>query len=208
MTPELMARRIGKATASRMADIMGKTKAGWGAGRANYAAQLIAERLTGVASESYTSKEMQHGIDTEPEALAAYGFYTDVDVILPGTGGWDGFIDHPHLAMSGASPDGLVGADGLIEVKCPNTATHIEYLMGGGFPGKYHLQAKWQMACTGRKWCDLASFDPRMPENMRLHIERVQSVESEIAELEAAVSLFLREIDTKLQALTGMVKAA
>jgi hypothetical protein len=138
---------------------------------------------------------MQWGIDTEAEARAAYAFYRDVDVIEVG------FIQHPRIEMAGASPDGLVGDEGLVEIKCPNTAGHIDTLLEGGFAQKYHLQAKWQMACTGRKWCDLASFDPRMPEAMRLHVERVMRVESEIAELESAVQLFLNEVATKHRAL-------
>lgn len=201
-TPEWFAQRCGKATASKMADIMGKTKTGWGAGRANYAAQLIAERLTGVTAESYTSKEMQWGLDNEAQAKDAYSFYRDMDV-LPA-----GFVDHPAIEFSGASPDGFVGDVGLLEVKCPNTATHIDTLLGGGFPLKYHLQARWQMACTGRKWCDLASFDPRMPEDMRLFVERVPRVDSEIVELESAVALFLREVATKLAALRPMSQVA
>jgi putative phage-type endonuclease len=201
-TPEWYAQRLGKVTASRMADVVGKTKTGWGAGRANYAAQLIAERLTQTVAESYTSKEMQWGTDHEGEARDMYAFMLDAEVSLAG------FVDHPKIAMAGASPDGMVGEDGLVEVKCPNTATHIDTLLGGGFPGKYHLQAKWQMACTGRQWCDLVSFDPRMPESMRLHVERVKRVDSEIAELEGAVRLFLQEVATKLEALTGLVKAA
>jgi putative phage-type endonuclease len=201
-TPEWLAQRMGKVTASRIADVMGKTKSGWGAGRANYAAQLIAERLTGIPAESYTSPAMQWGLDTEAQAKDAYSFFRDADV-LPA-----GFVEHPVIVMSGASPDGFVGDSGLLEVKCPNTATHIDTLLGGGFPGKYHLQAKWQMACTGRKWCDLASFDPRMPEDMRLHVERVVWVDSEIAEIEGAVRVFLQEVATKLGALTGLVRAA
>lgn len=195
---EWFAIRCGKVTASRIADVMAKTKTGWGASRANYAAQLISERLTGVPADSYTNKEMQWGLDTEPHARAAYEFYRDLDVELIA------FVEHPRIEMSGASPDGLVGKDGLVEIKCPNTATHIETLLGEPFSAKYRLQALWQMACTGRKWCDLVSFDPRMPEAMRLHIERVPRIEEEIKGVEAAVELFLREIATKQSALITM----
>ncbi len=192
---EWFAIRCGKVTASRIADVMAKTKSGWGASRANYAAQLISERLTGVPAESYTSKEMQWGLDTEPQARAAYEFHHDCDV------GLVAFVEHPHIEMSGASPDGLVGKEGLVEFKCPNTATHIETLLGEQFPAKYRLQAMWQMACTGRKWCDLTSFDPRMPEAMRLHVERILRDDQEIATLESAVELFLREVETKQSVL-------
>lgn len=199
---EWFAIRCGKVTASRVADVMAKTKTGWGASRANYAAQLISERLTGVPADSYTNKEMQWGLDTEPQARAAYEFRYDLDVELVA------FVEHPRIEMSGASPDGLVGADGLVEFKCPNTATHIETLLGESFPLKYRLQAVWQMACTGRKWCDLVSFDPRMPEEMRLHIERVQRDEKEIKDLETAVELFLKEVATKQSALIAMFAEA
>src|SRR5690606_24261981 len=110
---EWLASRAGKFTASRMADLTAKTKTGWGAGRKNYIAQLVAERLTGQCSPSFTNSAMQHGIDTEPEARAAYEFHCDADVVEVG------FIDHPEIEMAGASPDGLVGDDGMIEIKCP-----------------------------------------------------------------------------------------
>jgi putative phage-type endonuclease len=189
------AQRIGKLTASRLADALAKTKSGYSASRANYMAQLVAERLTGVPAESYTNAAMQHGIDTEPLARAAYEFHTD-NTVEPA-----GFIDHPVIEMTGASPDGLVGDDGLVEIKCPNTATHIETLLSGVIPSKYVLQMEWQMACTGRQWCDYISFDPRMPENMRLFIARQHRGEALIARLENDVIEFLGELDRKVDDL-------
>jgi putative phage-type endonuclease len=189
------AQRIGKLTASRLADALAKTKSGYSASRANYMAQLVAERLTGVPAESYTNAAMQHGIDTEPLARAAYEFHTD-NTVEPA-----GFIDHPVIEMTGASPDGLVGDDGLVEIKCPNTATHIETLLSGVIPSKYILQMEWQMACTGRQWCDYISFDPRMPENMRLFIARQHRGEALIARLENDVIEFLGELDRKVDDL-------
>lgn len=189
------AARAGKVTASRMADVVAKTRTGWGAGRANYMAELLTERLTGTKTEGYVNKEMQWGIDTEPQARDAYCFYRDVDVDLVD------FVDHPRIEMAGASPDGLIGAEGLVEFKCPNTATHVETLLGEPFPSKYVLQVQWQMACTGRQWCDLASFDPRLPEVMRLHVERIPRDEKQIADLEHNVELFLRELALKQTAL-------
>jgi putative phage-type endonuclease len=194
-TPEWFAQRLGKLTASRLADALAKTKSGWGASRANYMAQLVAERLTGVPAESYTNAVMQHGIDTEPLARAAYEFHTDRTVEPAG------FIDHPVIEMTGASPDGLVGDDGLVEIKCPNTATHIETLLSGVIPSKYVLQMEWQMACSGRQWCDYISFDPRMPENMRLFIARQHRGEALIASLENDVIEFLGELDRKVDDL-------
>jgi putative phage-type endonuclease len=168
--------------------MMARTQKGWGASRANYAAQLIAERLTGVAESGFTSAAMQHGIDTEAAARAAYGFMQDVEVIEAP------FVLHPRLAWSGASPDGFVGDDGLVEIKCPNTATHITTLRGGEIPDKYIKQMQWQMACTERDWCDFVSFDPRMPVEMQLHIQRVDRDNDLIAEIESAAIGFLTEI--------------
>jgi putative phage-type endonuclease len=187
-TAEWFAQRCGHLTASRIADMMARTQKGWGASRANYAAQLIAERLTGVAESGFTSAAMQHGIDTEAAARAAYGFMQDVEVIEAP------FVLHPRLAWSGASPDGFVGDDGLVEIKCPNTATHITTLRGGEIPDKYIKQMQWQMACTERDWCDFVSFDPRMPVEMQLHIQRVDRDNDLIAEIESAAIGFLDEI--------------
>lgn len=188
-TPEWFAARLGKATASRVADITAKTKSGYSTSRANYAAQLIAERLTGVAQESYVNAAMQWGIDTEAEARRAYSFYRDAEVVEIG------FTDHPAIPMAGASPDGLIGGDGLLELKCPITATHISTLLAGRIDGKYLAQMQFQMACTGRQWCDFASYDPRLPETMRLFVCRVERDDELIANIEGEVSAFLAEID-------------
>lgn len=201
-TDEWRQQRLGKVTASRIADMMAKTKSGWGASRGNYMAQIIAERLTGIAPDNYTNAAMQWGTETEPLARAAYEFMTDIAVTEIG------FVDHLTIAMAGASPDGLAGADGLVEIKCPLTATHIETLLSGAVPGKYRKQMQFQMACTGRAWCDFVSFDPRMPEDMQLFITRLHRDDDEIAEIEAAVVEFLAEVDAKIDALTAAVRRA
>lgn len=192
---EWHAARLGKVTASRVADVMARTKTGWGASRKNYMAELIAERLTGTAAEGFTNQAMQWGIDTESQARAAYSFFRDAEVVEVG------FIDHPVIAMTGASPDGQIGTDGLLELKCPNTATHIDTLLSGAVPDKYILQMQWQLACTGRAWCDFASFDPRMPQNLRLFAKRVDRDGPRIKEIESAVLAFLTELDATLAAL-------
>lgn len=198
-SPEWFAARLGRVTASRVADVVAKTKSGWGASRANYMAQLIAERLTGTVAESFSNAAMQWGTQTEPDARAAYEFRTDRDVIEVG------FVDHPDIQLSGASPDGLIGDDGLLEIKCPNTATHIDTLLSGGIvPGKYVIQMQWQLACTGRKWCDFVSFDPRMPESMKLLILRIPRDEVHIQSLESEVRTFLAEVDKKVADLTAL----
>jgi putative phage-type endonuclease len=201
-TTEWFAQRCGHLTASRIADMMARTQKGWGASRANYAAQLIAERLTGVAESGFTSAAMQHGIDTEAAARAAYGFMQDVEVVEAP------FVLHPRLAWSGASPDGFVGDDGLIEIKCPNTATHITTLRGGEIPDKYIKQMQWQMACTERDWCDFVSFDPRMPVEMQLHIQRVDRDNDLIAEIESAAIGFLDEIAATVAELENIYRKA
>jgi putative phage-type endonuclease len=206
-TQEWIEERLGKATASRIADIVAKTKTGYSTSRANYMAELITERLTGVQTDQYINSAMKWGTDTEPQARAAYAFYSDASVEQVG------FVPHPKIAMSGASPDGLVSKIGLVEFKCPLTATHIETLLGGSLPGRYLTQAMWQMACKPeRKWCDCVSFDPRLPENMRLFVQRVPRDNKMIAELEGEVVKFLGEIDstiTDLEKRYGkVVKAA
>jgi len=198
--------RCGKVTASRIADLMAKRRDGQpSSDRINYKAQLVAERLTGCVAPSFTNAAMIHGTETEPEARRAYEFFVDRDVQQVG------FIPHPTIAMSGASPDGLVGDDGLLELKCPNTATHIETLLTGRIPDKYFKQMQFQMACTEREWCDFASYDPRMPERMRLFVKRVNRDAEDLAEIEAAVSAFLAEIDdtvTRLRAICEEREAA
>lgn len=196
-SPEWHAARLGKVTASRVADVVAKTKTGWGVSRANYMAELLVERLTGQPAERYTNSAMQWGLDTEPEAKAAYEFRTDASVADAG------FVPHPTIAMSGASPDGYVGDDGLVEIKCPNTATHIDTLLGQSVPDKYVVQMQWQMACTGRKWCDFVSFDPRMPEPMRMFVGRVLRDDARIRALEADIAAFLAELDAKHAALSA-----
>jgi putative phage-type endonuclease len=180
-------------------------KGGRGASRANYAAQLIAERLTGTVQESFTNAAMQWGTDTEPRARLVYEMMTDAKVQQVG------LIQHPAIAMSCASPDGLVLDDGLVEIKCPNTATHIETLLSETVPGKYITQMQWQMACSGRAWCDFVSFDPRMPGEMQLFISRVRRDDAVIKDLAAQVEVFLVEVAEtvdRLQAKYSLQEAA
>jgi len=192
---EWLQERCGKVTASRIADLMATTRSGPAASRANYAAQLVAERLTGCVAPGFTNAAMIHGTETEPEARRAYEFFVDRDVQQVG------FVPHPVIQMAGASPDGLVGNDGLLELKCPNTATHINTLLTGRVDDKYFKQMQFQMACTGRQWCDFASYDNRMPERMRLFVKRYGRDEAEIAEIEKEVKAFLAEIDETVERL-------
>jgi putative phage-type endonuclease len=197
-TDEWFASRLGKATASRIADIIAKTKTGPSASRENYAVQLVLERITQSKGESYSNAAMQWGTETEPLARQAYelkrGLFVD-EV---------GFIDHPTIANSGASPDGLVGIDGLVEIKCPNSATHMETLVTRKIPQKYIPQMTWQMACTGRSWCDFVSFDPRFPENLQIFIERIEYDPTYVRMLELEVTQFLDEVEKKVEILRKM----
>jgi putative phage-type endonuclease len=187
--------RAGKVTASRVSDVVARTKSGFGASRKNYMAQLLTERLTGEPTPSFSNAAMVHGTDTEPMARDAY------QAITMETVQEEGFIVHPTIEQSGASPDGLIGEDGLIEIKCPNTATHLDTLESGKVPAKYITQMQWQMACTGRQWCDFMSFDPRLPERMQAFIKRVPRDEAVIGELEAAVTEFLTELAERVAGL-------
>ena len=156
----------------------------------------MTERLTGKPPEPFTNEAIQWGIDQEAPAKEAYEKRTGnrVEEI--------GFVEHPNIAAAGASPDGLVGEDGLIEIKCPTQATHIDTLLNGEINDRYIKQMMWQMACTGRKWCDFVSFDPRMPEDMQLFIKRIPRDDAQIKHLEDSVQEFLDEVHVTVESLT------
>lgn len=186
------AARLGRATGSKFNDIMSRTKSGYSASRKNYAAELIIERLTGVPTETFTSAAMQWGTDNEPVARLQYSLETGNDVEETG------FWQHDDLD-AGASPDGLIGEEGLLEIKCPNSATHIETLFKKKLPRQYQAQVQGQMWITGRKWCDFVSFDPRLPENAQLIIIRVERDDLYIAELEDEINDFLEEVEQQVE---------
>ena len=196
--PEWFAARLGKVTASKVADVIAKTKTGYSASRENYMAQLICERMTGQKQESYSNAAMEWGTETEPLARAAYEGFKDVlvDEI--------GIIDHPFLPMCAASPDGLVSDDGMVEIKCPNTATHFDTLLTEKMPGKHLPQVQWQMACANRLWVDFVSFDPRAPEGLQLFVTRIERDDKYILELEAEVNKFLTELDQRIEKLNKL----
>lgn len=194
-TPEWFAARLGNVTASRVADVIAKTKSGYSASRDNYMAQLICERMTNTVAESYTNAAMQWGTETEPLARAAYESYADVLVDEVG------YIAHPTIERAGASPDGLVGVFGLLEIKCPNSATHIDTLISEQVPTKYITQMQWQMSCTGRIWADFVSFDPRLPSGLQMFVKRVEFDAEYVAMLKEEVIKFLTELDAKISKL-------
>ena len=191
-TPEWHQLRAGKVTASRVADILAKTKTGPSASRQNYLIELALQRTTGIIEESYTNAAMEWGTQTEPQARVAYEVKTGnfVDQIA--------FVDHPTIAGFGCSPDGIVG-EGLIEIKCPNSATHWSYVKAKAPPTKYFIQMQAQMAVTGAKWCDFVSFDPRMPERSQLLIVNVRRDPEFILYMEAEINQFLEEVSTEVK---------
>lgn len=190
------AARVGSLGASRLHEAIARTKSGWGSSRKNLAAELVAERLTGVPVEQYVNGAMQHGIDTEPQARAAYCFFRDTEVEEIG------LIRHPTIRGTHASPDGLVGSAGMVEIKAPLTATHIDFLLTKSIPDKYMVQMLWQLACSGRQWVDFVSFDDRLPANLQMFVKRVPRDDARIAELEKEVRAFLAEVDATIAALT------
>ena len=190
------AERLGKVTASRIAELMAKTKTGYSASRANYLAELALERLTGVPTQSFTTAAMQHGIDTEPQARAVYQFIKNVEVQEVG------FIPHPVIADAGCSPDGLVGDDGVLEIKAPQPAAHLDTLLNESIPDKYQKQIMWQLACSGRAWADYVSFSPAFPASMQMWTARVRRDPVLIKELETEVRAFLKELEQKVERLS------
>lgn len=187
--------RCGLVTASRAGDVIATTKKGEAADRKNYRMELIQERLTGQPFPQYVSHEMQWGIDHEVEARAAYEIFSGVLVDTTG------FVLHPTIDRFGASPDGLVGDDGLIQVKCPTTKTHLEWLMAGVVPIAHVPQMLAELACTGREWVDFVSYDPRLPAHLQLFGRRYNRDEKLIAALEAEVVHFNKELDEILAKL-------
>lgn len=192
-SPEWFAERCGLATASRFSDVLAKIKSGEASGRRNYRAQLVCERLTKVPAETYSNAAMKWGTETEPLARMAYEATAGIMVEEVG------FIRHATM-LAGASPDGLIGEIGLVEIKCPLTAQHIEALLSG-MPPLHIAQIQGQMWVTGRQWCDFVSFDPRMPEKLQLYVQRVVRDDSYIANLAAEVGAFLLEVAATVKQL-------
>ena len=194
-TDEWFQQRLGKVTASRISDVIAKTKTGVSTSRQNYLVQLVSERLTGKKGDSFVNQAMLDGIERESAARELYERTRGVSVTEVG------FFDHPTIAMSGASPDGAVNAeqegkyDGLIEIKCPIETTHTNTLMSKSVPNKYIPQMQWQLACTNAKWVDFVSYNPNFPEELQLFVARVDRNDDMINELETEVIKFLDEVE-------------
>lgn len=195
-TPEWLAARVGLVTASRVSDIIATLKNGVPAtSRAGYLGELVAEILTGQSAESaFMNDDMRRGMELEPAARFAYEVKTNRVVETCG------LVLHPTM-KAGASPDGLVDPDGLVEIKCPRTHVHIGYLEAGKPPSKYHAQMEWQCICTGRAWVDFVSYDPRMPEALQLFVVRYEPSYERLKELEGVVHAFIEEVHEKVALL-------
>jgi len=201
-TDEWRQSRVAHLTASRLNDALDLTAKGLeGAKSQQYRLELVAERLTGIPTDFFENAAMRWGTETEPYARSAYEAERGVMVQEVG------FIKHPTLEWAGASPDGLV-KDGLLEIKCPTTTTHIKHLIGGAVPDQYKNQMLWQMLCTGRKWCDFVSFDPRMPEELQLFIKRYEPTPEELQECQEKAIVFLKSVDEIVEQLEKIGIAA
>jgi putative phage-type endonuclease len=194
-TTEWKQLRLGKVTASRVSDVLSKVKNGESASRTKYRTELVVQRLTKEPGESFTNAAMEWGTATEPFARAAYEASTSTCVMqVP-------FVSHLSIPNFGCSPDGMISTNGLIEIKCPNSTTHIEYLLDGKPPAKYISQMQCQMAVTGRKWCDFVSYDPRLPEDLQLFVVRLERDDEYIKAMEEEVTKFLEEVETMYKQL-------
>lgn len=196
-TDEWRALRLGHVTASNVADVMAKGKSGEAESRKKYKTKLVAERLSGQGQDSYSNAAMEWGVEQEPFARMAY------EVAAGNLVDKTGFWHHPTINWLGVSPDGLVGDDGLVEIKCPNTTTHLDYILDNKVPAKYFKQIQCQLWVTGREWCDFISYDPRLPDPNKLFIKRCPRDEETIAEMEAEVRNFLTEVEFMIAKLTG-----
>ncbi|OSG05571.1 lambda exonuclease family protein, partial [Salmonella enterica] len=184
-------------------DVMARTKSGYAASRQNYMAELICQRLTGKPEEGFTNAAMMRGTELEPVAREMYAL-NEFDAVISEVG----LIDHPTIAGFAASPDGIVNDDGLIEIKCPNTWTHLQTLKTGVPKYQYLLQMHAQMMCTGRKWCDFVSFDDRLPPELAYFKTRINFDEVLAEEIEQEVVKFLTELETEIQNITHQESAA
>ncbi len=196
-SPQWVRERIGKLTASRMGDVMAVLKNGKPSeARTKYLQQLVAERMTDVASDFYVTAAMQWGIDTEPVAAEHYEWVTG-EIVVPGV-----WVPHPTIENFGATPDRFVRADGLLEIKCPSTANYLAWRTSGVIPEPYRWQMVAQLCCTRRAWCDFMAFAPRVVRGPAYWIQRFEPSAEEIARCEAAAEEFLQEVEELFSRVT------
>jgi putative phage-type endonuclease len=187
--------KVGKVSASRMADLLAKTKSGPSASRAKYMAQLLCERMTGQPTEFFTTAAMQRGTEIEPIARAAYEAENFVSVEQVA------WVEHPTIPMAGCSPDGLVGEHGLVEIKCKEIHNHLDSILNDRIDPDHQAQMMWQICVTGRQWCDYVCFDDRAPEGLQLFVKRLHRDEEKIKQMEDEVRTFLKDLESMIQKL-------
>lgn len=198
-TPNWHAARRGLLTASRVADALAVLKNGKPSeSRRKLMVELLAERVSGYIVDHYVTPAMQWGIDNQPHAIAAYEAETG-ELVGP-----EVFVLHPEIDWAGATPDGTIGSDGLLEIKCPTTPTHLTWLLAGEVPEQHRLQMTFQLACTRRQWVDFVSYDPRIKGDAQLFIRRFEPSRDEIEKVEAGARQFLAE----LEAMSIQLRAA
>lgn len=197
-TADWLRDRAGHVTASRFKDVLAKIKSGESASRAKYRLQLVTERLTGMPVEGYKNAAMQWGNDTEAEARMIYEMETG-EIVQEVS-----FIKHPAIEWCGASPDGLIKADGMVEIKCPFESTVHVLTLQDGMPNEHMAQIQGNLWINGRAWCDFISYDPRLPPGLRLHKQRIERDEKFISNLTAEVAQFLAEVKVQQQRLMEM----
>jgi len=195
LSQEWFEARLGKVTASRVSDVLATIKSGEAASRKNYKLQLVTEKLTGKKIDTYMNQAMQDGIDREETAREIYSKIVDSQVYQ------DGFIQHPKIEMSGASPDGFVGKNGIIEIKCPIETTHTTNLLERKLPSKYKPQVQFQLACTEREWCDFISYNPNFELRLQLMYVRIYRDDEYIKMLEFEITKFLEEVEEMINQL-------
>jgi putative phage-type endonuclease len=196
-SPEWLAERAGHVTASRAADVLSRIKTGEADTRRKYRIQVCTERLTGNPVQGYQNAAMLWGTMTEPDGRIAYEASTGAFVEEVG------FIKHPEMPWVGASPDGHIGDDGMLEIKCPESTTHLEWMLEKRLPLKHRPQVQFQMWVTGRAWVDFVSYDPRFPEHLQLFVIRERRDDAYIANLETEVKRFLSDVQEMCDALAG-----
>lgn len=212
-SPEWFAARCGKVTASRIGDLMarnqpkkGQTVGEWSARRNNYLAEKVAERITGKTRERRKVASLDHRIELEPDARAAYEFYCEQTLELVA------FIEHPRIPNAGASPDSVIRPNGGLEIKCPDEEAHIEILTTQAIDRDYVYQMQFNIACAetllGRPvdWWDFESFNPNMPEELKCYVQRVERDDVMIRNIETNVIEFLAEVDQKVAQVRGLMQ--
>jgi len=202
-TDEWLAARRGNVTGSRIKDVLANGRGGGESlTRKKYIYQIALERVTGITPDSYKSDAMERGNILEPDAVAVYEWQTGnvSDEV--------GFVYHPTIDRYGASPDRLIGDDGVIEVKSVMPHTHIDWMKAGVVPSEHKKQMQSEMDVTGRKWCDFVSYCPELPIEIQLFVVRLDRDEDFIKEMHEKIAIFLKEVDDMVDWIKKRISAS